>query len=105
VALRDQVRWLLLPCWQGCHQSKPVSGYRPGTLVDGEIVAQDANGRASFNLLQRPPLQSSSVALLCVRRLFEERVLQKALYRSIKNLRMCAGTGHYLICHEAAALI
>jgi bifunctional non-homologous end joining protein LigD len=41
---------------RGCEQLPP------GTLVDGEIVALDANGRVSFNLLQHH--RSKAQALL-----------------------------------------
>jgi ATP-dependent DNA ligase len=34
------------------HIAQACEGLPPGTLVDGEVVALDANGRISFNLLQ-----------------------------------------------------
>ena len=39
----------------------------PRTLLDGEIVAIDENGRISFNLTATPSVASTSIAVLCVR--------------------------------------
>jgi bifunctional non-homologous end joining protein LigD len=80
VALRGQVRRLPLPRRERFNQCDSLVEARkpfhrsvpqvaracerlpPGTLVDGEVVALDANGRISFNLLQHH--RSKAQALL-----------------------------------------